>query len=126
MRRSCPQLTDRIIPPDDGNPRPTKDAAIQQKSNTIANCLKQNDTVKFPEVPRRRTSLDACQPQLLRSPSPTRHTQPMALPVPRQSGCKSTTSKRPVLGGEGIMPPNLLNELSSVLSKTGRSAKSND
>ncbi|XP_076581754.1 arf-GAP with Rho-GAP domain, ANK repeat and PH domain-containing protein 2 isoform X2 [Chaetodon auriga] len=119
------QLTDRRISLDDGNPRPTKDAALHHKTTTTANCLKQIDMLKAPEVPHRRSSVDACQPQRLPSPSPSRHSQPTALPVPSQSGCK-TISRRPVLGGEGIMPPNLLNELNSVLSKTGRIAKSND
>ncbi|XP_073331305.1 arf-GAP with Rho-GAP domain, ANK repeat and PH domain-containing protein 2 [Pagrus major] len=119
------QLTDRRISLDDGRSRPTKDAALHHKTTTTANCLKHIDMLKTPQVPHRRSSVDVCQHQRLPSPLPSRHLQPMPLPVPPQSGCK-TISRRPALGGEGIMPHNLLNELNSVLSKTGRSAKSND
>ncbi|KAM9335311.1 arf-GAP with Rho-GAP domain, ANK repeat and PH domain-containing protein 2 [Symphorus nematophorus] len=122
---SSNQPTDRRISLDDGNPRPTKDAALHHKTNTIANCPKHIDMLKAPKVPHRRSSVDVCQPKRLPSPSPSRHLQPMPLPIPPQSGCK-TINRRPALGGEGIMPPNLLNELNSVLSKTGRSAKSKD
>ncbi|XP_035531725.1 arf-GAP with Rho-GAP domain, ANK repeat and PH domain-containing protein 2 [Morone saxatilis] len=126
---SSNQPTDRRgISLDDGKPRPTKDAPPRMpnpKTNTTANCPKHTDTVKAPEVPFRRPSVDVCQPQHLPSPAPSRHLKPMPLPLPPQSGCK-TISRRPVLGGEGVMPPSLLNELNSVLSKTGRTAKSND
>ncbi|XP_041820950.1 arf-GAP with Rho-GAP domain, ANK repeat and PH domain-containing protein 2 [Chelmon rostratus] len=115
------QLTDRRVSLDDGNPRPTKDAAVHHKTNAP----KHTDVLRAPEVPYRRPSVDVCQPQRLPSPSPSRHLQPMALPIPPQSGCK-TISRRPALGGEAIMPSNLMNELNSVLSKTGRIAKSND
>ncbi|XP_038586650.1 arf-GAP with Rho-GAP domain, ANK repeat and PH domain-containing protein 2 isoform X2 [Micropterus salmoides] len=108
------QLKDRRISLDDGNPRLTKDST-----------LKMNTMLKAPEVPHRRPSVDVCLPQRLPSPSPSRHSQPMALPLPPQSGFK-TIGRRPVLGGEALIPPNLLNELNSVLSKTGRTAKSND
>ncbi|XP_070710813.1 arf-GAP with Rho-GAP domain, ANK repeat and PH domain-containing protein 2 [Pempheris klunzingeri] len=117
---SSEQLIDRRTSFDDGNPKPIMDAI-----HTTANCPQLNNMLKAPEVPRRRTSLDASQPRLLPSPSLSRHSHLMALPVPPQSGCK-TIGRRPVVGGEAIMPPNLLNELSSVLSKTGRSAKSNN
>ena len=120
-----PQLTDRRISLDDSKSRAAKDAALHHKTNTTANCLKHIDMLKAPQVPHRRSSVDVCQHQHLASPSPSRHLKPMPLPVPPQSGCK-TISRRPALGVEGIMPPNLLNELNSVLSKTGRSAKSND
>ncbi|XP_044040959.1 arf-GAP with Rho-GAP domain, ANK repeat and PH domain-containing protein 2 isoform X2 [Siniperca chuatsi] len=119
------QLTDRRISLDDGNPRPTKDATLHPKTNTTANFPKHNNMLKAPEVPHKRPSVDVCLPQHLPSQFPSRHSQPMALPLPPQSGFK-TISRRPVLGGEAIIPPNLLNELNSVLSKTGRSAKSND
>lgn len=121
----CPQLTDRRISLDDSKSRAAKDAALHHKTNTTANCLKHIDMLKAPQVPHRRSSVDVCQHQHLASPSPSRHMQPMPLPIPPQSGCK-TISRRPALGVEGIMPSNLLNELNSVLSKTGRSAKSND
>ncbi|KAM8747595.1 arf-GAP with Rho-GAP domain, ANK repeat and PH domain-containing protein 2 [Acanthopagrus schlegelii] len=119
------QLTDRRISLDDSKSRAAKDAALHHKTNTTANCLKHIDMLKAPQVPHRRSSVDVCQHQHLASPSPSRHLKLMPLPVPPQSGCK-TISRRPALGVEGIMPPNLLNELNSVLSKTGRSAKSDD
>ncbi|KAI3376380.1 hypothetical protein L3Q82_016862 [Scortum barcoo] len=118
------QLVDRRISLYEGNQRPDKDAAPHPKTNAAAYCQKPpNDTLKAPEVPYRRPSLDAYQPQHLPSHPPSRHSQPMPLPLPPQSACK-TVSRRPVLGGECIMPPSLMNELNSVLSKTGRSAKS--
>ncbi|TKS92897.1 Arf-GAP with [Collichthys lucidus] len=119
------QPTDRRISLDDVNARSTKDAALHHKTSTTANSPKQIDMFKAPEIPHRRRSVDACQPQRFTSTLPSRHMKPMPLPLPPQSGCK-TIGKRPVLGREGIMPPNLLSELNSVLSKTGRSAKSND
>lgn len=119
-----PQLTDRRTSLGDGNPRTVKDASLHQKTNTVANCPRHNDMLEAPEVPR-RTSVDTGQPPRLPSRSPSRHLQPMALPVPPQSGCK-TSGRRPVLGGECLMPSSLLNELNSVLSKTGRSTKNND
>lgn len=117
-------LTDKRISLVDGSLRRTKDATLHQKTNTIANSLKL-DMLKAPEIPHRRTSADSGQPRRLPSPSPSRQWQPAALPVPPQSGCK-TLSRRPILGGESMMPPNLMDELNSVLSKTSRSAKSND
>ncbi|XP_042256741.1 arf-GAP with Rho-GAP domain, ANK repeat and PH domain-containing protein 2 [Thunnus maccoyii] len=119
------QPTDRRTSLDDGNPRTVKDASLHQKTNTAANCPRHNEMLKAPEVPRRRTSVDAGQPQCLPSPSLSRHLQPKALPLPPQSVCK-TTGRRPILGGEGLMPPSLMNELNSVLNKTGRTAKNND
>ncbi|XP_031145759.1 arf-GAP with Rho-GAP domain, ANK repeat and PH domain-containing protein 2 [Sander lucioperca] len=121
------QLSDKRISLVDGNPRPTKGATLPPKTITTASCLKHNDMLKAPEVPLRRTSVDAGQPRHLPSPSPSssRHSQPMALPLPPQ-GSSKTLGKRPVLGGEVLMPPNLMNELNLVLSKTSRSAKSND
>lgn len=125
----CPQLPDRRLPLGDGDQKASKVAGPHLKTNTVPHVPKPNDAHKIPEVPRRRTSVDVCLPQRLPSPSPSpslsRHYQPMPLPLPSQSGCK-TAGKRPVLGGEGLMPPNLLNELNSVLSKTGRSAKNSD
>ncbi|KAL3046378.1 hypothetical protein OYC64_004396 [Pagothenia borchgrevinki] len=102
--------------------KPLKDA----KSNTRPSYPKPNDEFKAPEVPYRRTSVDAGQAHCPAPPSSSRHLQPMALPLPSQSGFKSL-GRRPVVGAESMMPPNFLNELNSVLtSKTSRSAKSND
>ncbi|KAL4006833.1 Adh transcription factor 1 [Sarotherodon galilaeus] len=94
------------------------------KSNTIG-APKSNEPFKPPAIPNRRTSVDVCLPLRLPSPSSSRHMQPMPLPVLPQSGCK-TVNKRPALGGEAILPPSLLNELNSVLNKTGRTNKNND
>lgn len=118
-------LTERRISLEDGNPRPTKDAALHQKTSAAANCPKLVDALRVPEVPLRRASVDVCQPIRLPTQPPSRHLKPMPLPLPPQGGCK-TIGRRPLLGGEAIMPPSLLNELNSVLSKTGRSAKSKD
>lgn len=123
-----PQLTDRRTSHGDVNPRTVKDTGLHQKTNNAANCPRHNDMVKAPEVPLRKPSMDTGQPQLLPSPSPSipsRHLQPMPLPVPPQSGVKPT-GRRPIVGGESLMPSNLLNELNSVLNKTGRTTKNND
>nr|XP_046237529.1 arf-GAP with Rho-GAP domain, ANK repeat and PH domain-containing protein 2 isoform X2 [Scatophagus argus] len=117
-------LTDSRNSLEDGNPRSPKDTATHHETNTADNCPKHINMLKAPAVPHRTPSVDVCQPQRLTSTSSSRHSQPLPLPVPPQSGCK-TVSRRP-LGGNAIMPPNLLNELNSVLSKTGRSAKSSD
>ncbi|XP_031605215.1 arf-GAP with Rho-GAP domain, ANK repeat and PH domain-containing protein 2 [Oreochromis aureus] len=132
----------------DGERRPAKDPSPHFKSNTIgapksntmglpksnpiavpkSNTIgapKSNDPFKPPAIPNRRTSVDVCLPLRLPSPSSSRHMQPMPLPVLPQSGCK-TVNKRPALGGEAILPPSLLNELNSVLNKTGRTNKNND
>ncbi|XP_078131876.1 arf-GAP with Rho-GAP domain, ANK repeat and PH domain-containing protein 2 isoform X2 [Sander vitreus] len=121
------QLSDKRISLVDGNPRPTKGATPPPKTITTASCLKHNVMLKAPEVPLRRISVDAGQPRHLPSPSlsSSRHSQPMALPVPPQ-GSSKTLGRRPVLGEEVLMPPNLMNELNLVISKTSRSAKSND
>ncbi|GAA6216344.1 arf-GAP with Rho-GAP domain, ANK repeat and PH domain-containing protein 2 [Lates japonicus] len=118
------QLTNRRAFLGGGNQGTNMDVGVP-KTNTIASFPKKNNLLRAPEVPFRRPSLDVSQPPRLPCPSPSRHSQPMPLPVPPKSGCK-TTNKKPALGREGMMPPNLLNELNSVLSKTGRSAKNND
>lgn len=123
--RVCSQLTDRRISLDDGRPRPTKDAAFQHKVNTTAKCLKHTDMLKAPESRLRRPPVGVCQPQHLSSQTLPRNMQPQPLPIPPQHRSK-TLSRRPAPGREGGMPPNLLNELNSVLNKTGRTAKSDD
>ncbi|XP_069374868.1 arf-GAP with Rho-GAP domain, ANK repeat and PH domain-containing protein 2 isoform X2 [Paralichthys olivaceus] len=106
-----------------GNQGNTEEAGLI-KSPT-ANYPKPNNLLKPPDVLPTRPSVNAGQPPRHHSPSPSRHSHPgFALPFPPKSDYK--TNKRPVLGGEGMMPSNLLNELNSVLSMTGRSAKSNE
>lgn len=98
------------------------------KYKTLPNSPKPSDmyktttiphSLKTPELPHRRTSVDVSLPHLLPSPSLSRHMQPMPLPASPQGSSKAL-NKRPFLGGEGVMPHNLMNELNSVLSKTGR------
>ncbi|XP_039997410.1 arf-GAP with Rho-GAP domain, ANK repeat and PH domain-containing protein 2 [Xiphias gladius] len=123
-KQVCPQLTKRRISLGGVNQGTAKDGGLFQ-TNTTANSPKHNNLLKAPEVPHRRPSLDVGQPPQLPSPSLSRHSQPMALPDPPRRGSK-TTSKGPALSREGMMPPNLLNELNLVLSKNGRSAKNDD
>ncbi|XP_026183061.1 arf-GAP with Rho-GAP domain, ANK repeat and PH domain-containing protein 2 [Mastacembelus armatus] len=92
-------------------------------TNSTARCPNNNDMLKVPVVAHRATSVDAHQHPRVPAPSPTRQLVPV--PGPPQSGCK-TPGRKPILGGESLMPPSLLNELNSVLTKTGRSAKSSD
>ncbi|XP_041842533.1 arf-GAP with Rho-GAP domain, ANK repeat and PH domain-containing protein 2 isoform X2 [Melanotaenia boesemani] len=119
---SSQQLTNRNVSYRDGDQRTVKTSSLPLKTKNLANSPKLSVLTKAPELPQRRTSVDVCMPHRLPSPSLSRHLQPMPLPVP-QSSCK-TLSKSPVVGGESIMPANLMNELNSVLSKTGR--KNND
>ncbi|XP_030609581.1 LOW QUALITY PROTEIN: arf-GAP with Rho-GAP domain, ANK repeat and PH domain-containing protein 2 [Archocentrus centrarchus] len=119
---SSKQPTDRYVSLRDGDWRTPKDPGLHLKSNTIGTS-KSTDLLK-PRMDR-RTSVDVCLPVRFPSLSPSRHAQPMPLPGLPQSGCK-TVSKKPALGGEAILPPNLLNELNSVLNKTGRTANHND
>ncbi|XP_069563766.1 arf-GAP with Rho-GAP domain, ANK repeat and PH domain-containing protein 2 isoform X1 [Brachyistius frenatus] len=118
---SSKQLTDRWVSLGGGDRRTAKDPGLYFKTNTIASYPKSGDLFKVPEVRQRRTSLDVCLPR--RVPSPSGRSPPT--PGPPQSGGKMV-GKRPILGGEGIMPSNLLNELNTVLNKTGRSTKNND
>ncbi|XP_061565758.1 arf-GAP with Rho-GAP domain, ANK repeat and PH domain-containing protein 2 isoform X2 [Cololabis saira] len=130
-----------------------KAAGAHFKTLTLPRIPKSSELPKTREVQQRRISLDVCLPprvpspsrnQLpmplplpppslsrnqqpmplpLPSPSLSRNQQPMPLPLPPQSSCKAL-GKKMSLGGEANMPPNLMKELNSVLSKTGR--KNND
>ncbi|XP_029943844.1 arf-GAP with Rho-GAP domain, ANK repeat and PH domain-containing protein 2 isoform X2 [Salarias fasciatus] len=113
------KLTDRRVSHGEFDRRAIKDAGAHLKINSSASCLRPSDLLKAPEIPFRRASVDICPPQRLPSPSIPRR------PLPPQAGCK-TAGKRPGAGQGAMMPPNLLNELNSVLNKTGRSAKSGD
>ncbi|CAN9509584.1 unnamed protein product [Ophioblennius macclurei] len=114
-------LTDRRISHGDLDRRAIADAGAHLKINSAANCLRPSDLLKAPELPFRRASVDLCLPQRLPSPSAPRR----PLPHP-QGGYKANVGKRPSPGQGGMMPPNLMNELNSVLSKSGRSAKNSD
>ena len=111
----CPQLTDRRVSLGDADWTTAKVTGTK----TLARLPKPSDQHKAPAVQHRRTSVDVCLPHRSTSPGLSRHLQPMPLPVPPQGGSK-TLNKRPVGGGEGLLPSNLLNELNLVLSKTGR------
>ncbi|XP_034412517.1 LOW QUALITY PROTEIN: arf-GAP with Rho-GAP domain, ANK repeat and PH domain-containing protein 2 [Cyclopterus lumpus] len=124
-RNASKQLTDKRISLVDVHPRFTQDTTLPHKAPTTANCANQKYFLKAPEVQHRRTSADVGQPGRPPSRSPSRHSQPMPLPLPPQSDSK-TLGRKPVPGVEGMLPPNLLSELNSVLSKTSRSAKIND
>ncbi|KAM6908958.1 arf-GAP with Rho-GAP domain, ANK repeat and PH domain-containing protein 2 [Xenentodon cancila] len=117
------QLTDRRGSHPEVGYSTDKAAGIHLKTKTLPSIPKSSELSKTLEVQHRRTSVDACLPSRLPSPSPSRHLQPMPLPLPPQGSCKAL-GKKPALGGEAVMPPNLMKELNSVLSKSGR--KSND
>ena len=119
----CPQLTDRRSSYQDVDWSSNKGAGVHLKVKTMPNFSKFSDLPKSPEIPHRRTSVDACLPSRHLTPSPSRHLQPMPLPLPPQSGSKAL-GKKPGMGGEGIMRANLMKELNTVLTKTGR--KSNE
>ncbi|KAF7659895.1 hypothetical protein LDENG_00291330 [Lucifuga dentata] len=106
-----------------GDPKTIKDISLHPKPGTPANCPRPIDLFQASESRHRRTSLSVCQLQRHPSPSPTRPLQTLTLPPQGASKC---ASRRPSPGGEGMMPPNLLNELNLVLSKTGRSVKNDD
>ncbi|XP_072314770.1 arf-GAP with Rho-GAP domain, ANK repeat and PH domain-containing protein 2 [Eucyclogobius newberryi] len=113
------QLTDKTICVGESSfAKSGKVGSIQHKTNTIANCLRHVDMFKAPDVQHQRTSVDAGQTLTLPPPSSS---SPVTLLA--KSGYKNT-SKKPSLVGDSKMPANLLNELNSVLSKSGRGAKS--
>lgn len=108
---------------DDAGRRPSSYVASQPKSNAAAKGLKHMDALKALEFPPRRASLDVGQPPRFSSTSPSRPlaTVPTLLPPLGAKG----VNRRPVRGAEGGMPANVLTELNSVLSKSGRGAASN-
>ncbi|XP_028973307.1 arf-GAP with Rho-GAP domain, ANK repeat and PH domain-containing protein 2 isoform X2 [Esox lucius] len=86
---------------------------LQRKSALVADCLKKKERLLPRETVQRRASAGAIQ--ALHSPSPG---------VEPQRSVFKSPNRRPGLGRDrALMPPSLLNELNSVLSKTGRSAK---
>ncbi|XP_067379431.1 arf-GAP with Rho-GAP domain, ANK repeat and PH domain-containing protein 2 isoform X3 [Channa argus] len=121
---SSKKLTNRRTSLGDVNPKPYRDAPLHHSASSTGSYLNHNELLKPPEVQQRKNSTEIPRqiPQLP-SPSPSRSQQALPMPLPPHGGCNNN-SRKPVLGGESMMPPGLLNELSSVLSKTGRSAKS--
>lgn len=86
-------------------------AAAQQRPNLA------EPSPRALEVPLRPPSADPCQPQLS-SQSPSRRRNPPPLPP---AGVSKALHRRPALSSGGFLPPNLMNELNSVLTKSGRS-----
>ncbi|KAM9407748.1 LOW QUALITY PROTEIN: arf-GAP with Rho-GAP domain, ANK repeat and PH domain-containing protein 2 [Salvelinus alpinus] len=103
-------------PSEDEKTRNSEDCgSLQYKTAIVAKCLKQKDRLVTPGTGQRTVSAGLIQPQRCPSPRPEAQDPPSGVKHP---------NRRPVRMGEGgLMPPNLLNELNSVLNKTGRSAK---
>lgn len=97
---------------------PAKDGILQQRLN-VAESLRRMDPPKAPEVPLKPTSTDPRQPRFP-SPSPSRRANPP--PLPPAAGVSKVPHRRPALGSGGFLPPSLMNELNSVLTKSGRGA----
>lgn len=97
--------------------RLAKDTALQPRLN-VAERLRRIDPPKVPEVPLRPASADPRQPGVS-SPAPSRRSNPLALPP---AGVPKVLHRRPALGSGGFLPPSLMDELNSVLTKSGRSA----
>ncbi|MEQ2233422.1 hypothetical protein ILYODFUR_021610 [Ilyodon furcidens] len=112
-------LTDRRVSLGDVDWRTTEVPGRHLKTNTIPKCLKPGNLSEATEVPHRRTSVDICMSPRLLPPSVPRHMKPTSLSVLPQTGNKTPGKKALPISG-GVMPPNLLNELNLVLSKTGR------
>lgn len=113
------ELKDRRVSLGEVNLRTTNVSDAPLKTHTIPKCLKPGARAEATEVSPRRTSVDICLTQRLPPPSLPRHMKPMPLPVLPQTGNK-TPSKKPIPVSGAGMPPNLLNELNLVLSKTAR------
>ncbi|XP_030017810.1 arf-GAP with Rho-GAP domain, ANK repeat and PH domain-containing protein 2, partial [Sphaeramia orbicularis] len=105
------QLTDKKLPVGEGDANTARVGAPHHM--TITGCLRRG------EAPPRRTSLDTGRPPRIPPPS----SGPLRSTVPPPSAHANGGGRRPRVGGEGLMPAGLLNELNSVLSKSGRSAK---
>ncbi|XP_028284564.1 arf-GAP with Rho-GAP domain, ANK repeat and PH domain-containing protein 2 isoform X2 [Parambassis ranga] len=119
------KLSERTVSVGNVDTKTNNDVGLHLKSNTLSYCMKPSNLIRAPDIPQRRTSVDVCLPQRVPTPTLSRPLQPMPPPVSAQSGCKAV-GKRPALGGQSMMPSNLLDELNSVLNKTGRTGKKND
>ncbi|XP_047242334.1 arf-GAP with Rho-GAP domain, ANK repeat and PH domain-containing protein 2 isoform X3 [Girardinichthys multiradiatus] len=109
-------LTDRRVSLGDVDWRTTEVPGRHLKTNTVPKCRNLSEAT---EVPHRRTSMDNCMSPRLLPPSVPRHMKPTSLSVLPQTGNKMPGKKALPISG-GVMPPNLLNELNLVFSKTGR------
>ncbi|XP_015258424.1 PREDICTED: arf-GAP with Rho-GAP domain, ANK repeat and PH domain-containing protein 2-like, partial [Cyprinodon variegatus] len=112
------EMTDRRVSLGDTDWRTAKNPGVHLKTQSIPKYLKPGNPSETREVSQRRTSMDICLPQPLPPPSIPRHMKPMTLPVLPQASNKMPSKKPTGVGGS--MPPNLLNELNLVLTKTGR------
>ena len=100
--------------PSDGGPLPGVGGSALFKATLLSDCLKPKDQLRIPDAGLRRASV----PALPLCPSSRPSPRPGPLPLSPKPG-----ARRPMLGGEGAMPPSFLHELNTVLSKTGRIAK---
>ncbi|KAG7241617.1 hypothetical protein INR49_025537 [Caranx melampygus] len=87
-KEGYPQLTHRRISLGCGTQRITVGAGLHKTSTTAANFQKHNNLLKAPEGPHRRSSVDVGHPPRLPSPAASRHSQPMALPLPPRAAAK--------------------------------------
>lgn len=115
-----PQLADRRTSLANDELRNAKVSALHLKTKSMGNPSKCSD-LPIASLGEKTDISEISFPGRLPPPSKSRHLQPMPLPPSPQSGCK-TPGKRPGVGGDNFIPPNLLSELNSVLSKTGRKA----
>ncbi|KAM8882151.1 arf-GAP with Rho-GAP domain, ANK repeat and PH domain-containing protein 2 isoform 1-T2 [Synchiropus picturatus] len=116
---AVPSSTKGGVKPEGGNQVMQNSAKMVTEKKTVIG-QRLNEMLKVPEVAQGRTSADACHPRRVPSPSPSMQLQPAALPAAQQSRSRAA-GKRSSVNVEGKMPSNLLNELNSVLNKTGRS-----
>ncbi|KAM3849702.1 arf-GAP with Rho-GAP domain, ANK repeat and PH domain-containing protein 2 [Diretmus argenteus] len=98
------QMTDKKISFSDGNQTIIKDGAFHHQTVMAAKSA--------PDAVHRRASVGVRSSQ----------SRPPEATTPPGPGVTKSPSRKSVLGGEGAMPSNLLNELNLVLSRTGRSA----
>lgn len=115
-----PQLADRRTSLANDELRNAKVSALHLKTKSMGNPSTCSD-LPIASLAEKTNISEISFPGRLPPPSKSRHLQPMPLPPSPQSGCK-TPGKTPGVGGDNFIPPSLLSELNSVLSKTGRKA----